>query len=293
MGADGKTDDASIITVYCPNTGPMVGLLPDDHDDTIEPLVYLSKHDTEKSKRKYAYTLEMIESMDDWMMKRTTETKNWVGIHSALANKCIHRALELGILAPYFPHIKHIHPEVAVVKGSRVDFVLDHEDESRQTIIEVKSVTLTAADDPHCAVFPDTVSTRAQKHVEELIRLVTSKASTAAALIFVIQRSNCQTFSPSFDDDPAFTRLCQSAHEKGIQLLVLESRFRRIHSDDQEKNDQENDYCPDLGVRGKIEICTRAVPLDSRFFIQHPEVTANKRRNTKPTSEAKKRKPTI
>lgn len=47
-------DDAKVVTVYCPNTGPMVGLL-----DLPNARVQLSKSDD--LKRKYQYTLEMIQ----------------------------------------------------------------------------------------------------------------------------------------------------------------------------------------------------------------------------------------
>lgn len=51
--------DQQEITVHCPNTGPMVGLL-----DEPSPRVQLSK--SADPKRKYAYTLEMIQISVRW-----------------------------------------------------------------------------------------------------------------------------------------------------------------------------------------------------------------------------------
>ena len=58
-GTSSTGDDAGavdeVVTVYCPNTGPMVGLL----DGLPNARVQLSK--SSAPKRKYTYTLEMIQ----------------------------------------------------------------------------------------------------------------------------------------------------------------------------------------------------------------------------------------
>jgi sugar fermentation stimulation protein A len=55
VGEGEEADAEEVITVYCPNTGPMVGLL----DGLPNARVQLSK--SNDPKRKYAYTLEMIQ----------------------------------------------------------------------------------------------------------------------------------------------------------------------------------------------------------------------------------------
>eukprot|EP00644_Phytophthora_capsici_P006347 jgi/Phyca11/130459/e_gw1.94.42.1 len=198
--------DVAVVTVYCPNTGPMVGLL----DGLPNARVQLSKSDDPK--RKYAYTLEMIQIHNG-------ERNVWVGVHSTSANRMVEQALasrwftELG-------HYDSIRREVKFAKNSRVDFVLTTNAEdgtvAHEKYVEVKSVTLALegsdGSSSRCAVFPDTVSTRAQKHVTELTELF-------GAIVFLVQRDDCNEFAPSTQHDKKFAELCAVASKRGIQLL--------------------------------------------------------------------------
>ncbi|KAG1693999.1 hypothetical protein DVH05_022017 [Phytophthora capsici] len=223
-----KEEDEAVVTVYCPNTGPMVGLL----DGLPNARVQLSKSDDPK--RKYAYTLEMIQIHNG-------ERNVWVGVHSTSANRMVEQALasrwftELG-------HYDSIRREVKFAKNSRVDFVLTTNAEdgtvAHEKYVEVKSVTLALegsdGSSSRCAVFPDTVSTRAQKHVTELTELLSAKIKAKAeenkekavvtpkisgAIVFLVQRDDCNEFAPSTQHDKKFAELCAVASKRGIQLL--------------------------------------------------------------------------
>ncbi|EEY70659.1 sugar fermentation stimulation protein [Phytophthora infestans T30-4] len=194
-----------VVTVYCPNTGPMIGLL----DGLPNARVQLSKSDDPK--RKYAYTLEMIQIHNG-------ERNVWVGVHSTSANRMVEQALT----SRWFPELgayDSVRREVNFAKNSRVDFVLTTNNAdgtvAHEKYVEVKSVTLALAgseDTSRCAVFPDTVSTRAQKHVTELTELF-------GAIIFLVQRDDCNTFAPSIQHDKKFAELCAVAATRGVQLL--------------------------------------------------------------------------
>ena len=197
-------------TVYCPNTGPMIGLL-----NFKETKVLLSK--SYNSKRKYEWTLEALEvptGKDDNM--------SWVGIHSSLANDMV----ASGFTQHCFNELKeytNMKREVKMKSGSRLDFVFT--DESSKTLhLEVKSVTLleTLEDGTKLATFPDTVSIRAQKHVRELIK-VQRGGEVNAAILFFVQRGDCDAFAPSVTHDPVFAELCATAVRAGVQLLVYSS----------------------------------------------------------------------
>ncbi|CAH0474506.1 unnamed protein product [Peronospora belbahrii] len=216
-----------IATVYCPNTGPMVGLL----EGLPNARVQLSK--SSDPKRKYAYTLEMIQIHNG-------ERNVWVGVHLTFANRMVEHALASRWLTE-LGHYDSVRREVKFAKNSRVDFVLTTNAKDGAIIheqyVEVKSVTL-AVDKLHksssrCAIFPDTISVRAQKHVTELADLLSAtakvqgsqekKTSTyklSGTIILLVQRDDCNEFAPSFQHDKKFAELCAVAAKSGIQLLA-------------------------------------------------------------------------
>ncbi|KAF0697256.1 Aste57867_12028 [Aphanomyces stellatus] len=253
--ADIQLDDGEVVTVHCPNTGPMVGLL-----DIPNAPVQLSVSDNPK--RKYAHTLEMIQVHNG-------DKHVWVGVHSASANRMVKTALQNGWLPEVVAHrcISRIQTEVKHTKDSRIDFVIDTADGSDQgsannatdsddisaktatptakstVYAEVKSVTLAVESMEHIgdgrrrhlrAVFPDTVSARASKHVEELIHLHETKPHVHGAIVFLVQRGDCASFAPAAQHDPTFAALCARAKAAGLGLhayacdLVPESRQIRL-----------------------------------------------------------------
>ncbi|ETW09782.1 sugar fermentation stimulation protein [Aphanomyces invadans] len=213
--ADVQLDNSdTVVTVHCPNTGPMIGLL----DLPLAP-VRLSVSDN--AKRKYAHTLEYIQVVND------ANEATWVGVHSASANRMVETALRNGWLPEVVGHrqIMSIQAEVKHTKDSRVDFVVTTDD-GVDTFVEVKSVTLANASEPtadvmpqqRCAVFPDTVSTRASKHVQELVHLIQNNQRRRAAIVFLVQRGDCTAFAPSEVHDPAFAAHCEEAKAAGVVI---------------------------------------------------------------------------
>lgn len=68
------------------------------------------------------------------------------------------------------------------------------------------------------ALFPDTVSDRAQRHVRELTYI--AKNGCSAALIFIIQRGDCSTFAPCHEKDPEYGRLVVEAAKEGVKIVA-------------------------------------------------------------------------
>ncbi|MGF1587653.1 MAG: DNA/RNA nuclease SfsA [Pleurocapsa sp.] len=193
--ADIELDTGEIITAHCPNTGPMTGIsIPDS-------LVQVSKSNSPK--RKLAYTWEMIQI-----------GATWVGTNTAIPNRVIKQALHQQLLPELATRYSEIRSEVPYGKDqkSRIDFLLTGENKI-PIYLEVKSVTLSTE---NLALFPDTVTTRGQKHLRELIDLV---PKTKAVMLYFINRSDCNLFAPSDRCDPQYGELLREAVDKGVEVL--------------------------------------------------------------------------
>mmetsp|Transcript_14437 Transcript_14437/g.31267 ORF Transcript_14437/g.31267 Transcript_14437/m.31267 type:complete len:347 (+) Transcript_14437:76-1116(+) len=204
---DGEAAAPEPVVVHCPNTGPMTGLL----DRPMAPALCSM---SSGAKRKYRHTLEAVQPAPG---------SAWVGVHSALANKMVAEALRLGVLQEQVGPVQAVRPEVAYGQGgkSRVDFMLTRPD-GGLAYLEVKSVTLAeqyGSTTDKIALFPDTVSDRAQRHVQELTRMVQS--GQEAICVFVIQRGDCSWFAPCWEKDPQYARLLGQAVEAGVKVVAM------------------------------------------------------------------------
>ena len=195
--ADIELATGEVITAHCPNTGPMTGV------STPGSLVQVSLSDNPK--RKLAYTWEMIQVCDI--------EPTWVGINTALPNQVIKLALEKRL----FPlgNYSQIRVEVGygIDKKSRVDFVLTGSEQEKPIYLEVKNTTWAKSP---LALFPDTVTTRGQKHLRELMALM---PSTRAVMLYLINRGDCTHFAPGDSADPVYGELLREAYASGLEVL--------------------------------------------------------------------------
>ncbi len=196
--ADIQLTTGEVITAHCPNTGPMTGV------SSPGSLVKVSYSDSPK--RKLPYTWEMIQVND------TQPT--WVGVNTGLPNRVIKLALERRLFPELASSYREIRYEVPYGKElkSRVDFLLSSALE-RPIYLEVKSVTLAL---PNVALFPDTVTTRGQKHLLELMALVPQARSV---MLYFINRGDCTQFAPCDSADPMYGKLLRKAVALGVEVL--------------------------------------------------------------------------
>ncbi len=200
--ADIELDSGEVITAHCPNTGPMTGVCQ------VGNRVQVSHHNDPK--RKLAYTWEMIEvESGDGSRDRL-----WVGVNTSLPNRVIKLALEQRVI-PGLGDYTDIRPEVAygTDKKSRIDLLLTGEPDYRPVYVEVKNTTWTQGE---LALFPDTETTRGQKHLRELMDLLPDRR---AVMVYFINRGDCPRFAPGDVADPVYGELLRQAIAHGVEVL--------------------------------------------------------------------------
>ena len=184
-----------IITAHCPNTGSMFGLLKKNNK------VWLSK--SNNPKRKLKYTLQIIEDL-----------KSKVGVNTHLTNKIVLHALKNNLIKGFDKNIM-IKPEVKFGANTRFDFLITKK--NYKAFIEVKNVTLSRT--KGLAEFPDSITSRGLKHINELIKA--SKKGYKVFLLYLIQRDDCKSFTIANDIDADYANSLSKAIKKKTKYTLL------------------------------------------------------------------------
>jgi sugar fermentation stimulation protein A len=200
--ADVECADGRVITVHCPNPGSMKG--------TDAPGSAVRCSTSDNPQRKLPQTLEMIRV-----------GRIWVGLYAARANQLARLALERGAV-PGLAGYQTVRSEVAAGEGSRLDFLLsERPGDGRKAWVEVKSVTLA---ERGTARFPDAVTARGRRHLETLMRL--RGEGHRAALLYCVQRADCDAVAPADDIDPEYGETLRRAAAAGVELFAIGCRVR-------------------------------------------------------------------
>ncbi len=188
-----------IVTAHCPNTGSMKGLLG------VGNKVWVSE--TNNPNRKLKYTLQIIE---------VNKTK--VGVNTHLTNKIVLNALQNNSIKEFDNTIK-IKPESKFGLNTRFDFLITNK--KYKAFVEVKNVTLSRK--KNIAEFPDAITSRGLKHINELIRA--SKKNFKIYILFLIQRDDCRSFSIAADIDPDYKKALTKAVKNKLKILCYDCKF--------------------------------------------------------------------
>jgi sugar fermentation stimulation protein A len=191
--------NGKIITAHCPNTGSMYGLLKKGNK------VWLTK--SKNPNRKLKYTLQIIQ-----------DKKTKVGVNTHLTNKIVLHALENNLIKEFDAKIK-IKPEIKFGTNTRFDFLITKN--TSKAFIEVKNVTLSRKKD--VAEFPDAVTLRGLKHIEELVKA--SKKGYKIYILYLIQRNDCKIFKIANDIDPKYSDSLLKAVKKNLNILCFDCKF--------------------------------------------------------------------
>ncbi len=194
--ADIRLADNTVITAHCPNTGAMRGC---SSPESAAAFSYSAN-----PRRKYPYTLEMVQ-----------EQGVWVGVNTARANSIVSEAV-LQRRIGQWQDVNHIQTEVRISAETRLDLRLTHTDSST-TMVEIKSCSLA---ENGVALFPDAVTARGAKHLQELTRL--AAAGEKSVIFYLVQRQDASVFRPAEEIDAVYTAHFIEALKSGVQALVYQ-----------------------------------------------------------------------
>jgi len=194
--ADVRLSDGREVTAHCPNTGSMEGCCEPGRD------VYLSVHD--RPERKLKYTWELIHMPN-----------SLVGINTSVPNRLVfeslwHRAIH------GFKGYDQVQSEVNIGNSSRIDIVL-RKGRTKRCFVEIKNCTLV---ENGTAMFPDAVTARGRKHLEELQRLAAE--GNRCVMFYLIQRMDAKRFRPAAHIDPDYARELKKAVQNGIRIVAFD-----------------------------------------------------------------------
>jgi sugar fermentation stimulation protein A len=177
----------------CADPGSKVWLLP-SHDP----------------KRKLPFTWELTECQD-----------GFIGINTVRSNSIVEEGLRNHIVEELTGYT-HIRREVPYGERSRCDFLLSNENSGNGQVnnrqrcwVEVKNVTLLL---DGAVQFPDTVTERGLKHLDELLAM--RKNGDRAVVFFLVNRMENVQFRPAERIDSKFAEKLREVAKFGVEVLA-------------------------------------------------------------------------
>ena len=190
-------DSGREVTAHCPNPGAMLGL------DASGMRIWLEPNDDPRKKLKYGWRLAELEG------------GHLAGIHTGVPNRVVREALEARQV-PGLGAYETVQAEVKYGQKSRVDFLLSG-GEHADVYVEVKNAHLRR--DGDLAEFPDCVTARGARHLDELADMVA--AGHRAVMLYLVQRTDCARFSLARDLDPGYGVAFDRARDAGVEVMVF------------------------------------------------------------------------
>jgi sugar fermentation stimulation protein A len=206
--ADAILEDGTEVTAHCPNTGSMKTCWEEGD------IVYFTEHDDPKRKLKYTWELSETEG-------------GYIGINTNMPNKIAFEAIANGQVKELTGY-RTLKREIKYGENSRFDIHLSDAPNEPNCFVEIKNVTLYDSN-ANALTFPDSVTTRGQKHLKELMNVV--KGGERAVMLYVLNRPEGNYFSPASEIDPEYARLLKEASESGVEILAY-----RVNSSPSELN---------------------------------------------------------
>ena len=198
--SDVRLEDGTVVTAHCTNTGALTTCATPGWP------VVLTTHD--RPTRKLRYTWELVHN-----------GVCWIGVNTLRANRLAEEAITAGRI-PELSGYPIMRRERPYGTGSRIDLLLERDEE--RCYVEVKNASLRESDG--AVSFPDAPTERGRKHLRELMAVTT--AGQRAVMLFVVQRSDCDSFRTAAHIDPEYAALLVQAAAAGVEVLVYRAAVR-------------------------------------------------------------------
>ena len=195
--ADVVLESGETVTAHCANSGSMLSLARPG------ARVWLSHSSDPKRKLAWSWKLE------------ETEAGALVCIDTSLPNAIVAEAIAEGRI-PALAGWASLRREVKYGRNSRIDILLEDPAKGR-VWVEVKNCTLSRT--PGLAEFPDAVTARGAKHLDEMAAQVA--AGDRAVMLWLIDRPDCDRFRLAADIDPAYAAAWARARAAGVEGLAV------------------------------------------------------------------------
>lgn len=192
LEADGRE-----ITAHAPNSGAMLGLADPGMRIWLEP------NDDPRKKLKFGWRLVELDG------------GHFAGIDTGVPNRVVGEALRAGQIEALRSY-NNVRAEVPYAGRSRVDFLLT-EPGLPDVYLEVKNVHLRR--EGALAEFPDCVTARGAKHLQDLAAMVTE--GHRAVMLYLVQRTDCTHVSLAQDLDPTYHATFREAQAAGVEVMAL------------------------------------------------------------------------
>lgn len=194
--ADIVLNDGREITAHVANSGSMKGLnIPGER-------VWVAC----KEGGKLGFSWELVEA-------DTGAGKSLVGVNTSNPNKIAYAAVQQNRI-PELSGYDTLKREVRYGTNSRIDLFLETVGKP-PAFVEVKNVHLWRGQT--LAEFPDAVTARGAKHLEELARMVAQGAR--GVMLYIIQ-GPATAFALAEDIDPRYAAACRLAREAGVEAYA-------------------------------------------------------------------------
>jgi len=196
------------LIAHVPNTGSLKSA-----NNPGQPCLFSHSDNPE---RKLKQTLEAIQSLSG----------TWIGVNTASPNAIVRETLEKVVAAgksekihknwSHWRGFDQVKAEFKISAETRLDFALSKTNSEKKHFVEVKNVTMAEG---NIAMFPDAETTRGQKHLLEMMKLM--ELGHSAEILFTVQRNDCEYFAPALAIDEEYGRLLKLAEKKGMKITPL------------------------------------------------------------------------